>query len=189
MSLLNLRFLILALTICLTGCKDETKLIDFNTLTPEIINAPEDSVTNVSEGTPLSHRSRISSSTNKFDIGNRLLEFGDSLCLLYHKQTGEEESSSDYVRMIEFANKHLSNKSYPDVIEIDVNGERLEFYHVKTEYSDLDFKFKTEGEYRYAAVINYHFKLSLNKAGNKVEGMKHLIFIADGIIYSPEKLH
>jgi len=183
-------YLILISIVSITACTDNTKHFNFDQLPVEIINKPNDSVTTDTTGVKLPEAASISSMANKFDIRNQLMVYGDSICKVHGKKINPDNiSNDDHTKLVAFANEILSNDNTGTRVEIEVDGERLEYEHIKTEYADLDFEFKLPNQpYRHYATINYHFKLSLNKDEDKAEAMKHLMYVYPGTVYSPEKL-
>lgn len=190
---MNIKFnLILILTLSLTSCNKNLKKIDFDSLPIEYMNSIESSELNSYKYHPLPPEIIISSSTNKFNLSTDLVNWGDSILIDLGKHASYGTALGEWGRFCTFTLGIITNKRRFKAIEIELdNSENDVLYieHISTEFAIKDEEFiKYQSYYRYPCILKYHFKISINKQNELCEGMKHLVFVDDYLIYSPTKM-
>lgn len=182
----------LILAICLTSCNENLTKIDFNSITIEYMNSIESIDMNSYKFKPLPPEVIISSSTNRINLSSDLLDWSDSLLMDLGKPTNGETLPDEWDKFCTYTSGIITNERRFKTIEIELgNSKRDVLYieHIATEFAIKDYEYiKERSYYRYPSILKYHFKMSLNKKNELCEGMKHLVYLDDYLIYSPTKL-
>ena len=184
--------IILILSISLISCNENLRKIDFNSLPIEYMNSIDDiSLVDLSYK-PLPAKMIISSSTNKLNLSSDLLAWGDSMLIDLGKTAAGVSLTDDWTKLCNYTLGIITNEKRFKTIAIELGNPEndiLTIEHIATEYVITDDEYiKQKSLYRYPSVMKYHFKMSINKDNDRCEGMKHLVFLDDYLIYSPMKL-
>lgn len=190
---MNIKFtFILILALSLTACNESLTKIDFNGLPIEYMNSIENTDANSHKFKPLPPEVIISSSTNKVNLSSDLLDWSDSLLIDLGKPANSGTVPNEWDEFCTYTSGIITNERRFKTIEIELdNSERDVLYigHVATEFAIKDYEFvKDKSHYRYPCILKYHFKMSLNRKNELCEGMKHLVYLDDYLIYSPTQL-
>ena len=183
---------ILIVAITLSSCNDRLTKIDFKSLPIEYMNSIENADMNRYKFKPLPPEYIISSSTNRVNLSSDLLEWSDSLLIDLGKPANSDAVTDDWEKFCTYTLGIITNEQRFKTIEIALDNSEsdvLHIEHVATEFAIKDYEYIQEKSfYRYPCIMKYHFKMCLNKKNERCEGMKHLVYLDDYLIYSPTKL-